>query len=206
MYYHIIYKTTCLVNDKIYIGVHSTKNLNDGYYGSGKLLNRAIKKYGIENFKTEVLEFFNSKEDAYQKERLIVNENFIKNENTYNINIGGNGSFYHINSNKELDQGMSFEDRKLQRKNASLKGGNSLKEKLANDKKYQKEHLLRLETNRRKIKEMNLPNPALSYRWVTDLNTKEQKYVHITEVDDYIQQGWIKGRKGGWGKSLRPKY
>jgi hypothetical protein len=37
--YHIIYKTTNLINGKIYVGMHSTDNLNDGYLGSGWILN-----------------------------------------------------------------------------------------------------------------------------------------------------------------------
>jgi len=33
---HIIYQITNKVNNKIYIGLHSTKDINDGYMGSGK--------------------------------------------------------------------------------------------------------------------------------------------------------------------------
>ena len=48
---HYIYKTTNLITKKYYIGKHSSKNIEtDTYLGSGKLLNRAIKKYGRHNF------------------------------------------------------------------------------------------------------------------------------------------------------------
>lgn len=45
----IIYKTTNLINGKIYIGQHYT-SADDGYLGSGKILNLAIDKYGIESY------------------------------------------------------------------------------------------------------------------------------------------------------------
>lgn len=53
--YNFVYKTTNVLNGKIYIGVHSTDDLNDGYMGSGKAISTAIKKYGEENFTTEIL-------------------------------------------------------------------------------------------------------------------------------------------------------
>lgn len=44
--YHIVYLTTNLVNNKIYVGVHSTYNLDDGYLGSGKLISKAKEIHG----------------------------------------------------------------------------------------------------------------------------------------------------------------
>lgn len=42
--FHFLYKTTNTLNGKIYIGAHSTQDLNDGYLGSGKQILDAIKK------------------------------------------------------------------------------------------------------------------------------------------------------------------
>ena len=90
MAYHFVYKTTNLVNGKIYIGFHKTDDVNDGYLGSGTLLVQAIKKYGKDNFKREILKFFDNVSDALKYERLLVSEEFIKSDNNYNIVVGGN--------------------------------------------------------------------------------------------------------------------
>lgn len=89
--FHYLYKITNLINNKYYIGVHSTDNIDDGYLGSGLALKNAIKKYGKENFKKEILEYFDDAEHMYQKEAEIVNESLINDPNCYNITLGGYG-------------------------------------------------------------------------------------------------------------------
>ena len=87
--YHTVYKTTNLVNNKIYIGVHSTKNPNDSYLGSGVALKRAIEKHGKENFTKEVLFIFESKQEAFAKETELVTDEFRSRDDTYNMDTGG---------------------------------------------------------------------------------------------------------------------
>lgn len=79
----IIYKTTNLLNGKIYVGQHYT-SADDGYLGSGKILKSAINKYGKENFIRETLEYCNS--DDIDKKEIF----WISNLNTTNRDVGYN--------------------------------------------------------------------------------------------------------------------
>jgi hypothetical protein len=88
MYYYL-YTITNTVNNKIYVGIHKTKSLDDGYMGSGKMLKRAIKKHGIHNFKKTIVEFFNNESEMVCREQEIVTAEFIAEESNYNIMPGG---------------------------------------------------------------------------------------------------------------------
>ena len=69
--YHYFYKITNTINNHFYYGVHNTDDLNDGYMGSGVRLHKAYKKYGVENFKKEILKFFDSAEEAFDYEESV---------------------------------------------------------------------------------------------------------------------------------------
>lgn len=99
---YIVYCTTCTENGKIYIGVHGTKNPDvfDGYIGNGLKMGwniknphtafqYAIKKYGYSKFKRSILHIYDTAEEAYDKEAEIVNFDFIKRRDNYNISLGG---------------------------------------------------------------------------------------------------------------------
>lgn len=111
--YYTIYKISNKINGRFYIGAHKTKNLNDTYMGSGKILLRAQNKYGIDNFTKEILHIFDNSEAMFAKEAEIVNDDYLMEENTYNLKVGGFGGFSWINNN------LSTEDR---RRFASLGG------------------------------------------------------------------------------------
>ena len=70
--YFIIYRTTCLATNKFYIGMHKTKNLQDGYLGSGLILKRSINKYGKHTHKFEIIEFLPNLDSLIKREREIV--------------------------------------------------------------------------------------------------------------------------------------
>jgi hypothetical protein len=89
--YHYFYEIIHLKSGKQYKGVHSTSNLDDGYFGSGALLNKAIKKHGKASFKKNILKFFDTTDEMFEYERTIVNEGYVSRDDTYNIRLGGNG-------------------------------------------------------------------------------------------------------------------
>jgi len=88
---YFVYKTKNKINGMIYVGVHKTTDINDGYLGSGKFFQRALKKYGECNFEREILHECSSHEEAFKIETDIVNDDFVKDPNTYNFKVGGSG-------------------------------------------------------------------------------------------------------------------
>lgn len=101
---YIVYLTTNIVNNKIYVGVHRTENPDkfDGYLGNGVNRNNpssiknpscpfhyAVKKYGFDSFKRSIIQVFDTVQEALTLEGIIVDEEFIKRTDTYNITLGG---------------------------------------------------------------------------------------------------------------------
>ena len=97
---HYFYKTTNLINSKYYYGSGSSIK---PYFGSGVNIIRAVKKYGIDNFKTDRLRFFETREDAYLFEgRFLKLYKISEDKNSYNIkNSGTGGDTFTNNPNKE---------------------------------------------------------------------------------------------------------
>lgn len=80
-----------MIDNKFYIGKHSTNVLEDGYLGSGIHLNRAIKKHGRENFVRVILFIFDNNHEMNQMEKMLITEEMITDNNCYNMAIGGQG-------------------------------------------------------------------------------------------------------------------
>jgi group I intron endonuclease len=98
--YGYIYITTNKINGKRYIGQHKSVDWDYSYYGSGKLLNKSIKKYGIENFTCFPLVWAWSKEELNKLEI----EYIAHYKPEYNISTGGNGGNLGEEVNRKLSE------------------------------------------------------------------------------------------------------
>ena len=121
---YIVYETTNLVNNKIYIGVHKTEDPDkfDGYLGCGVYVNQpytyahpkthfqfAVKKYGPNNFKRIVLAVFETLQEASDLERELVNEEFLSRSDVYNMILGGvDDNFYIVVPTYQYDLEGNF--------------------------------------------------------------------------------------------------
>jgi hypothetical protein len=97
--------------------------LNDGYLGSGKLIKKAIEKYGPSAFEREILGVFSSKEEAEEMEAKLVDKEFTLREDTYNLCVGGNVRIMYSENNPFYGKTHTPETRKIiSQKNIGKKG------------------------------------------------------------------------------------
>ena len=103
-YLYTVYETKNKINNKVYVGYHSLSNgdytleeesdvgsiYRSGYLGSGKLLKEAIVNYGPDSFSQRLVYVCDTKQEAEEVERSIVNEEWVKSRENYNISLGGN--------------------------------------------------------------------------------------------------------------------
>ena len=87
--FYVIYETANKLTGQKYRGCHATENLDDAYLGSGVHFKRAVKKYGRENFERTILLVCKTLEEMIEQEALYVNEEWVADPNTYNLQTGG---------------------------------------------------------------------------------------------------------------------
>ncbi|QAU04576.1 homing endonuclease [Vibrio phage Va1] len=216
--YYTVYKITNKLNDKIYIGVHKTKDLDDGYMGSGIHLKRSQEKYGIENFEKEIMHIFDNSEDMYVKESELVNEEFLSRDDTYNIKLGGYGGFDYINEHCgnqgiRLNNVLSDEKRRLgNTKNAEkfedseyayifgknisrkLKEYYKVNESPFKGKKHSDETKIKI-SEKNSNNQMGWKNSQYGTMWIYSTELKRSMKIKKEDYDEYASSGWSKGRK-----------
>lgn len=91
-----IYRIINIINNKTYIGQRKCPidktPLQDSYMGSGKILGKAKRKYGIKNFKKEIIiSNIETKEEIDKLEIFYIAEERKIGKSEYNICRGGGG-------------------------------------------------------------------------------------------------------------------
>ena len=102
--YHYLYVTTPDSTGEIYVGIHSTLELDDGYSGSGDEV-RKCKDCGVK-LDTTVLEFFRTREEALAMERYVVNAKFLVESGVLNKTIGGDDSRHVVGGSMLVESGL----------------------------------------------------------------------------------------------------
>ena len=194
MFYYL-YQIKNKINGKIYIGVHKTSNIDDGYMGSGKVIAAAIQKHGIKNFEKTILENFKSSEEMFNREKEIVTEEFLSRNDVYNLRRGGTGGFDYLNktrqnnsANQYLKGGQTYALRLKEDKEFRIAESN--RKSVANKKQYAngrisvfKDSSLQKELSNR-AKQVNLGS-----MWIN--NGSIERKIKKTE---FIPESWNKGR------------
>lgn len=175
--YHYIYRITCLKNNRYYIGMHSTENLNDGYMGGGRKIVNSVKKYGKEYHRKEILEFLEDRDLLRKRESEIITEELINDPMCMNLQLGGGGGL----TTKEHAE-------KFQ------KAGNlKFKEKLK-DPEYKADFGEKVRQNNisRKGKGMFSNEHCKGRIWIT--NKEENKFIKPEDFHLFERSGWEKGK------------
>lgn len=216
--YHFIYKTTCKITGKFYVGMHSSDSLDDGYLGSGKILGYSRHKYGDENHTREILENCSSKEELKFREKEIVNEKLLSDPLNINLKYGGEGGWSSdlgrkggLNSAKNNPSGSEIAMRRgRQSRQTKIK-------RILNDPEYGKNISKNLSIGRLEWNKNNKPpfegkkhtikskqkiaasmqgkqskekNSQFGTMWINDgINRKKMKKTELIPI------GWFKGRK-----------
>lgn len=203
--YHYFYKITNTINNHFYYGVHNTDDLNDGYMGSGVRLHKAYKKYGVENFKKEILKFFDSAEEAFDFEESFVNETLVYDKNCYNLQCGGKGGFIpniqdYIPSSKGK-MVVKYKNTKEYFVIDCSQYDENIHETTWKNKKHK-------DYERDKVRKKMTPENSTNDRiWVNKDGVV--KYLRKVLLNEYMENGWSLGRSGyrprknGQGKEIK---
>lgn len=196
--HHYIYKTTCLVTGKFYVGMHSTDTLDDGYLGSGKILRYSIAKHGRENHQREIIETCPSRESLKLREREIVNEELLADPLNINLKYGGEGGG-RIWGQSHLSKFTGSS------RTAKLRGTAQAKEISVNAWKTRRSNnnTARFEKpcdwTGRKHKDVSITKMRESAKrsrgtwcWVT--NGNQTVRISLLALESYLENGYVRGR------------
>lgn len=171
MTYYYTYKITCLkgsLKDHYYFGQHHTENLDDGYIGSGRKIRDYFKKYPEKegySYTKEIIAFYNNKDELNEAEFILIGDKYQTDPLCLNLKAGGGQAGY-SDETRKLISGKAIG------RPSSFKG------------KHQPERAKQILSEKHKA----LPKKCWVYKDYVEY------LIYESELDDYISNGYIKGR------------
>lgn len=185
--HYLVYQIINKLNGKYYIGVHRTKNIDDGYMGSGALIKRAIEKHGIENFTKTILFDCASAEEMFEHERELVDPS---DSMSYNMKAGGIGGWDHIDASEHMTRVWNDPEYRV-RGLAMLREAAKKARSLPHHRTWLgRTHTEETKRKMRKSKNVGATNSQHGTMWIT--NGSENRKVRR---DQPIPDGFSPGRK-----------
>jgi hypothetical protein len=86
--------------------MHSTDNLDDGYFGSGVHLKHSIKFHGKEKHSKEILEFAIDRETLIKREKVILSPQILEDINCMNLVSGGVGTSHNESTASRISKAL----------------------------------------------------------------------------------------------------
>jgi hypothetical protein len=185
-YFGYVYETTNILNGRKYIGKKKSPIFDVNYLGSGILLQKAIEKYGRNNFTTVILKWCKTREELNECEKMFIyKKNAYKSNDFYNIASGGEGGNTYAG---KTDDEMLLIKEKISHGNSGSNNGN--KGQYCGEKngmfgkKHSKESRQKISESGKKVI-INRSHP-----WTAEKNQKRTKtlerftkYWRITNLD-----------------------
>jgi hypothetical protein len=140
------------------------------------------------------------------KEKFIVNESFLKDKNVYNLNIGGFGGWNYVNKNhnNKLNNrktgNYGWKIKPIIDENHCKKVSIGLKKYFQHNEGHFSNKKHSNNTKKKigeitKITQKGSRNSQYGKCWIHNLNKKQNKSINKEELDKWLLDGWIKGRK-----------
>ena len=190
--------------------MHSTSNLEDGYFGSGKVLSRSLNKHGKDKHSKEILEFLEDRISLKKREEELVNDRLINDPMCMNLQLGGGGGFINEAHFRKCTDANRNSPLRLKNSAESLRN-------LLTDPEYRKNFskirsdaskgntswLGLTHSNESKVKigkrnsiaQLGKRNSQFGKMWIHSEELKISKSVLKSNIDQYLTVGWKIGRK-----------
>ncbi len=192
---HFVFSIQNLANGQLYIGKHSTCRLDDDYLGSGTFLTRAIKAHGRHNFERTIISFHPTAREALDAEFELVTEEIVADPRFYNLDLGGQGGWYHCNKSKQNNKGKSPAHYSMMREKYRL----SLKIPENLDKARRRFSLVQSYSQTKEVRarvglknsihQTGTGNSQHGTWWINDGHTSRK-----IKADSVIPLDWVRGR------------